>query len=72
MTNIQTAYQSPSAQDLGRPKCPRCGSVLLVAEQSAFNLKGRIRHSWSCDRCGHEFVTSIRLWPRQSVNGDAH
>jgi transposase-like protein len=46
-----------------RPKCPRCGSV-LIAEESAFNLRGRIRHAWSCDDCTQEFVTSIALWPR--------
>jgi len=51
-------------QYFGRPNCPRCGCVLLVAEESEFNLKGRIRHAWSCDDCGHEFVTSITLWPR--------
>jgi len=50
---------------LRRPNCPRCGSVLLIAETSAFNLAGRIRHSWSCDDCGHAFVTSITLWRRR-------
>ena len=70
--DIQTACQeSPSCQDLARtalrrPKCPRCGSMLLVAEQSAFNLNGRIRHTWSCDDCGNEFVTSIRVLPRRA------
>jgi transposase-like protein len=56
--------QKAVAYDFGRPKCPRCGSVLLIAEESAFNLRGRIRHAWSCDHCAHEFVTSIILWPR--------
>ena len=28
-------------QDLGRPNCPRCGSVLLIAEESEFNDKGQ-------------------------------
>ena len=55
----------PTRALLGRPNCPRCGSVLLIAETSAFNLAGRIRHSWSCDDCGHAFVTSITLWPRR-------
>jgi ribosomal protein S27AE len=50
--------------DLGRPNCPRCGNVLLVAEGSEFSPAGRIRHVWSCDQCDHEFVTSIALWPR--------
>jgi hypothetical protein len=35
--------------------------MLLVAEVSEFDLKGRIRHSWTCDDCGHVFHTSIRL-----------
>jgi RNase P subunit RPR2 len=51
-------------QNFGRPNCPRCGSVLLIAEESEFDLKGRIRHAWSCDDCAHEFVTSITLRPR--------
>jgi transposase-like protein len=61
---IPSAQDPPSAQDLSRPKCPRCGSILLVAEESAFNLQGRIRHAWTCDDCGNEFVTSIKLWSR--------
>jgi RNase P subunit RPR2 len=64
--SIEFARQTQQAvtQDFGRPTCPRCGSVLLIAEESEFNLKGRIRHAWSCDDCEHEFVTSITLWPR--------
>ena len=64
--SIQFACSTREAltQDFGRPRCPRCGSVLLIAEESAFNLKGRIRNAWSCDNCTHEFVTSIALWPR--------
>jgi hypothetical protein len=46
---------------LSRPKCPDCGSILLFAEESRFNLRGRIDHAWSCDACGSAFVTSIRL-----------
>jgi ribosomal protein S27AE len=63
---VQFACNAPKfvTHDFGRPKCPRCGSVLLMAEESAFNLRGRIRHAWSCDDCSHEFVTSITLWPR--------
>ncbi len=56
-TALRTALE-----EFGRPDCPCCGSSLLMAEQSEFNLKGRIRHEWLCDDCGHEFVTSIRLW----------
>jgi hypothetical protein len=59
---IRTAFSDfSSAHAFARPKCPRCGDVLLVAEESEFGANGRIRHSWSCDSCGHEFRTSISL-----------
>jgi predicted RNA-binding Zn-ribbon protein involved in translation (DUF1610 family) len=64
---VQSACQASSkdlaTENLGRPKCPCCGSVLLVAEGSRFNSRGRIDHDWSCDNCGHEFATSVRLLP---------
>jgi predicted RNA-binding Zn-ribbon protein involved in translation (DUF1610 family) len=68
---VQTACQSASTrvvatEDLRRPKCPDCGSVLLIAEESRFNLRGRIDHAWSCDARGTAFVTSIRLRRRAS------
>jgi hypothetical protein len=64
---VQSARQLPASRVLGtsnlsRPNCPRCGKALLVAEESLFVLSGRIDHAWSCDDCGNEFVTSIRLW----------
>ena len=49
-----------------RPNCPDCGSPLLVAEKSRFNLAGRIDHLWACDDCGAEFETSIQV-ARQAV-----
>jgi hypothetical protein len=62
-----------ASENLSRPKCPRCGRVLLIAEESRFdtsaadamgsNAMGRIDHDWSCD-CGNKFATSIRLYPR--------
>jgi hypothetical protein len=39
--------------------------VVHLAERSAFNLNGRIRHSWTCDECGEEFATSISVLPLQ-------
>jgi RNase P subunit RPR2 len=65
---VQSACQtSPSvvaSENFRRPKCPRCDSVLLIAEESRFNARGRIDHDWSCDGCGYEFATSVRLLPR--------
>ncbi len=63
------AKPAPSAQTRQRPQrpnCPHCGSRLFVAEQSRFNLAGRIDHVWACDDCGTEFETSIAL-ARQAV-----
>ena len=50
-----------SSGNLSRPNCPRCGSALLIAEESRFSPSGRIDHDWLCDRCGNTFVTSIKL-----------
>jgi transposase-like protein len=50
-----------SNRSLSRPNCPRCGSALLVAEESRFSSSGRIDHDWLCDQCGNAFVTSIKL-----------
>jgi predicted RNA-binding Zn-ribbon protein involved in translation (DUF1610 family) len=71
---VQSACQASSprrqaSENLSRPKCPRCGSVLLVAEESRFNTNaanamGQIDHDWSCDDCGNMFATSISLHPR--------
>jgi DNA-directed RNA polymerase subunit RPC12/RpoP len=44
-----------------RPNCPHCGSRLLVAEQSRFNLTGRVDNFWVCDDCGAQFATSIEV-----------
>jgi DNA-directed RNA polymerase subunit RPC12/RpoP len=64
--NAEVACQAPGLDNFGRPCCPRCGSVLLVAEQSAFNLNGGIRHDWACDDCGKEFATAIKVLPLQA------
>ena len=50
-----------TTQNLGRPNCPCCGTILLMAEASRFNARGRIDHAWACHDCGNEFVTSVRL-----------
>jgi DNA-directed RNA polymerase subunit RPC12/RpoP len=77
---IQSACQDLAprlaSENLSRPNCPHCGSVLLVTEESRFDASlsngsacefmGRIDHHWSCDDCGHRFVTSIRLRPRST------
>jgi hypothetical protein len=50
--------------NFGRPRCPRCGNLLLIAERSEFHFTGWIRNSWHCDDCAHTFETAIALRPR--------
>ena len=59
--NIQATSGVASKAKLTRPQCPRCGSIVLMAARAAFNPSGRIRHTWSCEECAHEFVTSISM-----------
>jgi RNase P subunit RPR2 len=67
---VQTACQAKPlsrvsvSENLRRPKCPRCDSTVLVAEESRFDGSGRIDHDWSCDDCGNRFVTSVLILPR--------
>lgn len=67
--NIQAAYRTPFNRELSQPKCPRCGSAILMAARAAFNPDGCIRHTWSCDDCSHEFVTSVRVLARRTLSG---
>jgi hypothetical protein len=61
--SAQVACPTPRLDNFGRPNCPRCGCTVHLAERSAFNLNGRIRHNWACDQCGEEFATSISVLP---------
>ena len=49
-----------------RPACPRCGNMLFAAAATAFAGKGRILHTWSCDRCDHEFHTTFEVPSREA------
>lgn len=44
-----------------QPACPRCGDMLTAATGAELAARGSIRNSWSCDSCGHDFVTAVRL-----------
>ena len=57
--SIQVAGQSP--RRIAFPTCPRCNDVLIAAAASEHVSEKQVRHVWSCDCCGHEFATSVRL-----------
>ena len=54
-----TAHAFPIAR---RPACPRCGDTLFAASAAAMFLdKGKIKNTWSCETCEHEFCTALAL-----------
>ena len=46
---------------LAVPTCPQCDNVLFAATASEHVSEKHVRHVWSCDNCGHEFSTSVKL-----------
>jgi ribosomal protein S27AE len=57
--------QDETRQDLARllPRafCPRCGEAMFMAQASEFMEDGEIRHHWSCDACGEDFLTTVNV-----------
>jgi ribosomal protein L37AE/L43A len=43
------------------PVCPKCHDLQFAPAASEFVSKGKVRHFWSCEACGHEFSTSVKL-----------
>ncbi len=52
---------SVASQRLALPACPECNDLQFAPTASEFVNKGRVRHFWSCEACGHEFATSVKL-----------
>jgi len=44
-----------------RPACPCCGDALFAATATEYFGNGRIRYSWSCEICQHEFQTAVEM-----------
>jgi hypothetical protein len=52
---------SPSVRPVVRPSCPHCRDILFAATVSVHVSDNDIRHWWSCDTCGHQFMTTVSL-----------
>lgn len=61
MTVQTETHSGVTTRRFALPTCPRCNDVLCAAAASEFVSARQIRHQWSCDTCGHEFSTSVRL-----------
>ena len=68
-TRASVQAASVSVQSLGRPSCPQCRDQLLAPAVSVHVDAHRIRHQWSCDACGYEFVSAVRI---SSVIAERH
>lgn len=47
----------------GMRSCPHCSELVVAPEASEFVSDGEVRHIWSCDSCGNEFETAVRMEP---------
>jgi hypothetical protein len=41
--------------------CTRCNDAVIAPSRSEYMGEHRVRHSWSCENCGHQFETSVHL-----------
>jgi ribosomal protein L37AE/L43A len=60
--HADTHTHAVASRRIALPSCPNCNDLLFAPAASEFVSKTRVRHIWSCDECGHEFTTSVRLY----------
>jgi ribosomal protein L37AE/L43A len=60
-TPAELHVASVASQRIALPACPECNDLQLAPAASEFVSKGQVRHFWSCEACGHEFTTSVKL-----------
>jgi hypothetical protein len=44
------------------PMCSLCSNSMVAPEASALEADGDVSYLWSCDSCGHGFVTQAAIW----------
>jgi RNase P subunit RPR2 len=54
------------SQSFKRSFCPECHELLVAAAMSQHVNKDVVRHWWTCESCGHEFDTTVRLPARSA------
>jgi hypothetical protein len=54
---------------LVRSLCPRCDDLMVAPAHSQHVNHDLVRHWWTCEACGHEFRTTVRL---PSLPAEAH
>jgi hypothetical protein len=65
--NTQAWMRNRSApRRIARPHCPHCNDMLVAPAVSVHVHQDDIRHWWSCDECGHEFMTAVTVATMQT------
>ena len=44
-------------------ECAQCGEQLLAPEWSEYLDDRQVRHLWTCEACGYNFETVVRIAP---------
>ena len=52
--STRTPHLAPRSE---LPTCPVCADSMVAAEASAWVADNLVTYLWSCDTCGHGFVT---------------
>jgi ribosomal protein L37AE/L43A len=64
---LHVATATLVSRPFGMRACPHCSEMAVAPEASEFMGEGKVRHIWSCDACGHEFETAVRLAAKQAA-----
>jgi len=59
--HAETHNGTVASRRISLPSCPNCNDLVFAPAASEFVSKTRVRHIWSCESCGHEFATSVRI-----------
>ena len=62
MAGRAETHNTSVASRIALPSCPNCNDLVFAPAASEFVSKTRVRHIWSCEACGHQFFTSVRLF----------
>jgi RNase P subunit RPR2 len=66
MAVSDVTMRSPVLRPFCQASCPKCKETLFAPTTSEYIDENHVRHVWSCDGCGHEFRTSVRVLARNS------
>jgi hypothetical protein len=50
------------------PLCSLCSNSMVAPEASALQADGDVSYLWSCDSCGHGFVTHAAIWANRQCS----